>query len=201
MTSLRLILFFLIICLSSSSSRLNAAEEDTTKKAQVSIPLVAVNKLQARGISEDEGATLTDVLRSKLMNTGKFQVMERGQMESILKEQAFQQSGACTDQECMVEMGQVLGIKYIIAGSIGQVGKAYSINVRTISVETGEIINSVSHNYTGPIESLLTKEISTVANKLAGVETVYKERAPTKRKTNKNSVKDRDHASTAISFF
>jgi TolB-like protein len=150
---------------------------------------VAVHTLEARGISADEAATLTDVLRSRLMNAGKFEVMERGQMEAILKEQAFQQSGACTNEECMVEMGQVLGIQQIIAGSIGKVGSAYSINVRVISVETGKILNSVSHNYTGPIENLLTTEMTVVANKLAGVETVYHERSSTKRKSDKNKRK------------
>lgn len=155
-------------------------------------PLVAVNTLDGRGISPDEAATLTDVLRSKLMNTGKYEVMERGQMETILQEQAFQQSGACTDQECIVEMGQILGIEQIIAGSIGKVGSAYSINVRIISVATGKILNSVSHNYTGPIENLLTSEMTIVANKLSGTETVFEERASKKRKKGDNKKRRRN---------
>ncbi len=173
--------FFLLVLF--FSGLISAAEEAAAEP--VSIPMVAVHNLDARGIDANEAATLTDVLRSKLMNTKKFQVMERGQMEAILQEQAFQQSGACTDQECIVEMGQILGIEQVIAGSIGQVGKAYSINIRVISVATGKIITSVSHNYTGPIESLLTNEMTVVANKLAGVQTVYEERAPKKRKKDK----------------
>ncbi len=172
---------FLIIL--SYTGLLIAAEKTTAEPA--SIPMVAVHALESRGIDKDEAATLTDVLRSKLMNTQKFQVMERGQMEAILQEQAFQQSGACTDQECIVEMGQILGIEQVIAGSIGQVGKAYSINIRVIAVATGKILNSVSHSYTGPIESLLTKEMAVVANKLSGIQTVYEPRAPKKRKPNK----------------
>jgi len=152
-------------------------------------PTVAVNNFEARGISPDEAATLTDVFRTRLMKTEKYQVMERGQMEAILKEQAFQQSGICTDQECIVEMGQILGIEQIIAGSLGKVGNAYSINVRIISVESGKIINSVSHSYTGPIEDLLTSEIGVVVNKLAGLETLYEPRAPKKRERNSKKLK------------
>ncbi len=154
------------------------------------VPLVAVNALEGRGIDANEAATLTDVLRVKLMKSKKYEVMERGQMETILKEQAFQQSGACTDQECIVEMGQILGIEQIIAGSIGKVGSAYSINVRIISVKTGKILNSVSHSYTGPIENLLTTEMTVVANKLCGIETVYEERA-LKKQRKKNPKKKR----------
>ena len=174
-TSFMLLIFF---------TGISTAQEAQSTPAPA-IPTIAVHTLEARGISEDEAATLTDVLRSKLMETKKYVVMERSQMEAILEEQAFQQSGACTDKECMVEMGQVLGIQQIIAGSIGKVGKAYSINIRVISVETGKITNSVTHNYTGPIENLLTSEMSVVAKRLTGVETTYKPRASKKRTPDK----------------
>ncbi len=160
---------------------------------------VAVHTLEAHGISEDEAATLTDVLRSKLMNTGKYEVMERSQMEAILEEQAFRYSGSCTDKECMVEMGQILGIQQIIAGSIGMLGKTYSINVRIISVETGKILNSVTHNYTGPFENLLTTEMSVVANRLADVEIVYKPRTPQKR-VRDNKKRKRNFLITSLSL-
>lgn len=133
-------------------------------------PLIALNSLLAQGITEHEAVTLTDVLRNELINTGKFQVMERGQMEEILKEQAFQMSGTCDEAACLVEMGQLLGIEQLFAGTIGMVGKAYSINVRIISVQTGKILKSVSHSYSGPIEDLLTGEMRTVAKLLIGDE-------------------------------
>lgn len=139
--------------------------EELTKK-----PLIALNSLLAQGITEHEAVTLTDVLRNELINTGKFQVMERGQMEEILKEQAFQMSGTCDEAACLVEMGQLLGIEQLFAGTIGMVGKAYSINVRIISVQTGKILKSVSHSYSGPIEDLLTGEMRTVAKLLIGDE-------------------------------
>jgi hypothetical protein len=135
--------------------------------AQTKKPLVAINNLEARGITADEAATLTDVMRSEMINTGKFRVMERSQMESILKEQGFQQTGACNNEQCMVEMGQLLGAENMVAGSIGKIGKAYSINVRMFSVKTGEIIGTVSQSYAGAIEGLLTTEIPAVAKKLA----------------------------------
>jgi len=141
---------------------------------------LAVKNLEARGISDDEAATLSDVLRSQLINTGNFSVMERSQMDEILKEQAFQQSGACTEEACLVQMGQLLGIQVIVAGSIGKIGRAFSINARTISVQTGEILNTVSRTYNGPIEKLLTDEMPLVALELAG------KKADTLRRTKTN---------------
>lgn len=145
--------------------------------------LIALNSLLAQGITEHEAVTLTDVLRNELINTGKFQVMERGQMEEILKEQAFQMSGTCDEAACLVEMGQLLGIEQLFAGTIGKVGRAYSINVRIISVQTGKILKSVSHSYSGPIENLLTGEMRTVAKMLIGDETGSAKKLNKKRRT------------------
>lgn len=150
---------------------------NTSPPAPEKIPTLAVNNLEAHGLTESEALTLSDVFRSRLMETKKFKVMERSEMETILKEQAFQQSGVCTEEACIVEMGQLLGIEQIIAGSIGKVGKAYSINVRIISVRSGEIIKSVTHSYTGPIENLLTTEMTVVAKKVAGIQTIIEPRS------------------------
>ncbi len=155
----------------------SAVGEESQKK-----PLIALNSLLAQGITEHEAVTLTDVLRNELINTGKFQVMERGQMEEILKEQAFQMSGTCDEAACLVEMGQLLGIEQLFAGTIGMVGKAYSINVRIISVQTGKILKSVSHSYSGPIEDLLTGEMRTVAKLLIGEEKSVPKKVNKKRR-------------------
>lgn len=156
--------------------------EEAAKKKPVYKPTLAVNELEGRGITRDEAATLTDILRNDLLNTGRFQVMERGKMEEILKEQAFQHSGTCNEEACLVEIGQLLGIEQLAAGSIGKVGKAYSINIRIISVQTGEIVKTTSHNYSGPIEDLLTHEMNVVAKKIAGIEPQVEEKISKRKK-------------------
>ncbi|OGJ88362.1 MAG: hypothetical protein A2268_05640 [Candidatus Raymondbacteria bacterium RifOxyA12_full_50_37] len=128
---------------------------------------VAVSELEGRGLGAGEAGTLTDALRSYLINTGSFRVMERGKMDEVLKEQGFQSSGACTDQACLVEMGQLLGVEYMITGSIGKVGGTYSVNVRMISIRTGEINRTVNKFYKGEIDGLLTQIIPTVADEFA----------------------------------
>ncbi len=128
---------------------------------------IAVSSLDGRGLAEGEASTLTDALSSYLTNTGVFRVMERGRMDIILQEQGFQQSGACTDAACIVEMGQLLGVDNMIAGSVGKVGQTYSVNLRMISVATGEILRSLSKFYKGEIDGVLTDVLPAVANDLA----------------------------------
>ena len=138
---------------------------------------IAVNRLAASGISGSEAFSLTNALRNELGKTGKYQVMERAQMEEILKEQGFQQSGACDETTCAMEMGQLLAVKYMVLGSIGKVGKTYTINIRLVDVGSGKIIKDVMQNHKGSTDELLTKIVPMAALKMAGTYT-EKNKAP-----------------------
>ncbi|MBI4727539.1 hypothetical protein HY768_10060 [candidate division TA06 bacterium] len=128
---------------------------------------VAVMDLEPKGVPESEVSSLSDRLRTELFRTGAFDVMERGKMQDILKEQGFQQSGACNTDACAVEIGQLIGVHKIIGGSLGKVGKTYTVNLRMIDVKTGRMEQSVTEDYTGEIDKLLTSTMKTVANTLA----------------------------------
>jgi TolB-like protein len=119
-------------------------------------PAIAVlNLKESSGVTTGEAELLSDRLRAELFNTGSFTVMERDQMQQVLKEQGFQKSGACTDATCMVEIGQLLGVKQIITGSIGRLGSMFLVNLRSIDVTTGKILKVVSQDVKGSIEDLV----------------------------------------------
>jgi TolB-like protein len=144
---------------------MNIGAEETTLTVKLN---VAVSTLDGRGLAEGEASTLTDALSNYLANTSKFRVMERGRMDLILKEQGFQQSGACNDAACIVEMGQLLGVDHMVTGSIGKVGQTFSMNLRVINVATGEIVRSLNRYYKGEIDGILTEILPNVASELAG---------------------------------
>jgi len=86
-------------------------------------------------------------------------------MEQIIKEQGFQQSGCSTD-ECMVEVGKLIGVEKIVGGSISKVGRTYSVSSRIVNVETGEIENTGVFDHKGEIGDLLTTGMRMVAYEL-----------------------------------
>ena len=114
----------------------------TTKTIIGQLP-IAVIDFDGKGINQPESSALTDRLRSELIEGGFFKVVERGMMEDVMKEQGFQQSG-CTSDECIVEVGKMIGVDRMIGGSISNVGDLYSVNAKIVSVETGEIFNSIT---------------------------------------------------------
>ena len=89
-------------------------------------------------------------------------------MQQILEEQNFQLTG-CTSDECAVEIGQLLSVNTMVAGSIGKVGATFSIVVRIIDVQTGKIDRTIIRGYRGELYGLLT-EMVFIAGELVGAE-------------------------------
>lgn len=127
---------------------------------------IAVNDLVGQGIDKNTAAVISERIRVELINTQSFRVMERSQMKAILEEQGFQKSDVCNSSECIVEMGQLLGVEHMIMGSIGLVGSMYTISLRLVNVATGEVLFTASEDCKCPIEDVLTTSTLRIAAKL-----------------------------------
>lgn len=102
------------------------------------------------------GQSAADQLVTQLVQTGKFSVVERDQINTILSEQDFGQSGRVNPNQA-ADIGKILGVQVIITGSItkfsidekgggfGGIGVKYAeaesmLDVRLINVNTAEIM-------------------------------------------------------------
>jgi curli biogenesis system outer membrane secretion channel CsgG len=101
------------------------------------------------------------------VKTDVFNVVERGKMDQILKEQGFQQTG-CTTTECAVEIGKMLNVQQMVTGAIGKIGAMYTIDISMIDVGSGRITQSLTRDYRGEIEGLVGL-LQPIANQLAGL--------------------------------
>jgi TolB-like protein len=127
---------------------------------------VAVIDLNAIGISNSDAMALTNRLISELFLTQRYTVLEREKIKEILSEQGFQQSG-CTSSECLVEMGKLLNVEQIVSGSVGKIGSYYTIDLRRIDVQSGEILRAANVDISGGIEEVLTKGIHSAVAKIS----------------------------------
>ncbi len=118
-------------------------------------PQLAILPLSSHGVDSSSAAVLAEALSDAFLRTGKVRVMERQQIDQILKEQGFEQSGACDASECAVRVGQLLGIDQIVVGSIGKLGKSYVLSLRRVDVGTGMVISTSSRNKSGDIDDIL----------------------------------------------
>ena len=138
----------------------------TSQPADTKTSIAVLNMKAAAGITDSESDLLSDRLRIELFNTRVYNVMEREQMQTVLKEQGFQQSGACTDEGCMIEIGQLLGVRQLVTGSIGKLGKMYMVNLRSVDIQTGKILGVVSEDIKGDIEEVVER-LNVIARRLA----------------------------------
>ena len=106
---------------------------------------IAVLDLTAKGISEVETEYLSEYMRGQVtrlvtskeyINTANinYTVVERSQMDKIFEQFEIQNLG-CTDVSCAIELGKMLNVEKIIIGSVGLVGKTYSISIRIVDLE------------------------------------------------------------------
>jgi len=127
---------------------------------------LAILDFDGLGISQQEAQLLTNRLRTLLVQTDSYRVIERGQMEQILQEQNFQLS-LCTSQECAVEVGQLLGAQEIMTGSIGKIGQTFTVDLRIVDVETSSILKTASYDIRGEIDQMLTEGMVEVARRVS----------------------------------
>ena len=74
------------------------------------------------GLKTEECSTLSDTVRQELFSAGKYRIVDRKNMDQIFKEQGFQVSD-CTSEECIVKIGQLLGVEKMAFCSIGRLEK------------------------------------------------------------------------------
>jgi len=129
---------------------------------------MAIYNFTALGVSNIEVQVISDRLRSEIGKFDTYNIIERGLMEQILKEQVLQLSGLCDDASCLVEVGKILAVHYMVGGSVSKIGNLFTIEARIIDVESGQIITSVVEDYSGPIENLLVQTTKIVAARLLG---------------------------------
>jgi DNA-binding beta-propeller fold protein YncE len=137
-----------------------------TASSEAPMQNVAVVDLQAYGVSSNDAAVIADMIRSELVRSGSCNVVEKQNMEKVLAEQTFQQTG-CTSDECAVKLGKILNVQVIIVGSFGKLMDKYIVTLRLVRVETGKIENGDSAK--GQSVDEIEAEIKKMVGRLAPV--------------------------------
>lgn len=135
--------------------------------------------------NQDIGKGIADLIVDELVNDGSFRVIERKRLDAILAEQNFSNSDrADPSAQTVAAIGKVLGVKYLIVGSItkfgteessksvgggafgggrfglGRVGTSkgkanVAITARVVDITTGEIMASARGEGTSKRSGLL----------------------------------------------
>jgi hypothetical protein len=91
-----------------------------------------------RGFYSDERVALANQLLGALHRTGRFEIVDREDMEAILDELKFQATDL-VDEEEVVRLGELVGVDLFVTCSVKALEGIYQITARLISVETGRV--------------------------------------------------------------
>ena len=81
---------------------------------------------------------VTDALTEAMFNTGEVKIIERANLEAILKEQDFQSSGL-VNEENIKSIGKIAGADFVCYGTLKDLGGSITVNARVVDVESGEL--------------------------------------------------------------
>ena len=90
------------------------------------------------GKTTELGRYVSEELITRLFTTKKFNVVERQLLNKVIEEHKLNLSGL-VDVTTAKELGKILGVDAICAGTITDLGNSVKINARLISTETGSI--------------------------------------------------------------
>ena len=116
-----------------------AAQEDFTKTKIAILDF----SLQGDGLDVDMGKIVAEWMITALVKDGRFDVVERRLLESIIDEHKLVMTGV-VDANSAEELGHLLGVKVIITGSLMKYQNVMEANARIIDVKNASIVAAES---------------------------------------------------------
>ncbi|PKL39157.1 MAG: hypothetical protein CVV44_09840 [Spirochaetae bacterium HGW-Spirochaetae-1] len=101
---------------------------------------VAILDFQTYNCPQSVARVVGQMTNSRIFETKVFTLVEREEMEAILREMSLQQTG-CTDSSCAVQMGKLLSANKILTGTVLKMD-TFNIAVKVINVENGKVEGS-----------------------------------------------------------
>ena len=111
---------------------------------------------------DDWEKSIPEFLKSELSKSDKIVIVERRQLEAVLKEQALSMTGL-VDSSTAQQVGTLLGAEYVISGTINQSGKWTRIDAKIIRVSSGHV---KGEKVQAPDDKHLTEMTSLLGNNI-----------------------------------
>lgn len=99
--------------------------------------------------------SFAESLTMGLLHVDALHLIERSQLQQVMKEQQFAQTGYI-DESTAPQLGKLLGAKVVVLGSYQKVGDQLQANVRFVDVETGQVDTKKAAQVEGDFKQIFT---------------------------------------------
>ena len=118
---------------------------------------IAVLNLRSDQLKPADCISVTNFITNELQKVQGFRVLAWDDVTKMLELQAGKQALGCDDEKCFADIGGALGVDYIVAGDIGQLGSRYICNLKLIDIGKASTRSRVSESVTGDLGLFLEK--------------------------------------------
>jgi Curli production assembly/transport component CsgG./Borrelia membrane protein P13. len=117
-------------------------------------PKVAVlNTVIPKDMDPAVATLVTDKISEVLVNSNKYKVLDRDNIDSVLKEREFQLSDMVSDNDAAAA-GKYLGADYVVVVKVQRIDATYYVSGKMIAVETGVIAKQGSAKGEGKLSTI-----------------------------------------------
>ena len=130
---------------------------------KVKIGILEFQPLNEEARKDNLGKIFTEVLTTSFFKSEAFKIIEREQLQKILKELELTQSGII-DTSNAKQIGKMVGANAIVIGSVTKIGNDMRLDARIIDVESGFILTAEKTEGKTDIQNIGTMADSIVAD-------------------------------------
>lgn len=97
---------------------------------------LAVMDLKANhGVEKSLALALSVIIRDKIHSFGQYEVLSMQDLEAIAERESVQMKLGCDENQCLLDFGQKLGTKFMMAGSLSKLGGIYVVSLRLLDTQ------------------------------------------------------------------
>lgn len=105
----------LVVCIITAVGCAPSMQVPVTRPAEIN--LRGINRIAIGEVSGPCASEISNLLSTKLFESGKFDVLDRANLDKIMKEHNLQLSGA-VDEKTAAEMGKIVGAASLVFGNV-----------------------------------------------------------------------------------
>ena len=102
---------------------------------------MAVLDLDNLGVDESLAASVMNLVVSRLANVSVIELVERGDVQQVLDELRFQNTGITSPREA-AEIGRLLNAANVLLGNVNQLGSSLTVALRLVETESGRVLGA-----------------------------------------------------------
>ncbi len=93
-------------------------------------------------VSVNQGRFVSDNLRARFNASGKYIVLDKWIVDTVLSEQGFNTSHPCATEQCLLAMAHLLTVNKVLGGTISVKGKFVEVFALMVDVDAGRVVAS-----------------------------------------------------------